>query len=194
MTQNGDLGLHSRMQKNLVAVPLSFLIVFILCLPNLSRAQTKAAKLKTGPLLIPEAVSVASPSALSPEFRKKAWRALDALERIDVSLSQGSVDTKVDALLLEADRASDEAKYEASTAFDLTVLHALQMANISLQTQRGLLILNPEWQRARNHTTQCRLEVTYAVHPVELSETGLKLAKLGDCNKQTSEWSAVITK
>ena len=138
--------------------------------------------------------TVADQNTLSSDFKKKAWRASDALGRVDSMVTKASASANRD-LLVEAKKAVDDAKYDASTQLDDVVLHALQMAVTTLDFQMNFSsVLDPYWKRSYDRVSQCKTEVIYYVSPDQLSEIGRQKAQLGTCNKKTSEWDTGITR
>lgn len=131
---------------------------------------------------------------LSPEFKKQVWRALDAFNRISSVLNRSEMDANSEVLINEASKAIDEAKYLASTSLDNYVLHSLQMALLSRQSQAAYEIVSPNWTVANHRALQCKLEVTYFITPDQLSEKGTADAKRLTCNEKTAEWSSGITR
>ena len=109
-------------------------------------------------------------------------------------MASSSSDRTDKDLLIDADKAVDEAKYEATTQLDNTVLRALQMAVISLKYKMQLDVLDPEWKKNSDRVFQCTTEATYYITPDRLTEMGRQQAQKETCNKETSEWGAGITK
>ena len=80
---------------------------------------------------------------LSPAFKEAAWRATDALDRIgDVdSMFLTDVERK---LIIDADKAVDEAKYKAVTTMDKEVLRMLKVSILSEKVAQYISPSDPE--------------------------------------------------
>ena len=118
--------------------------------------------------------------ALSPEFKEKAQRALDAVERVPHTLSKRDMTLVNQNLLVDADKAVAEAKYKATTALDMRVLRTLQTWVIYLKHQAIYNVLDAKWQPRVERTFQCQLEARLHIGAT-LSEQGRERAKLDTC-------------
>lgn len=169
----------------------------------LSKAIVAAALLAT-------TMSWAQKATLNPAFRKEAWRALNAIDRIPPSYSKDSSgelfsnnpsmakqmeEKRADAkhLILDAEKAVDEAKYDA-TASDKHVLFLLQTALASLELQGNYSFSDPKFKPFNDRYAQCVFEARYYLEPDQLDEKQLKQAKLKTCDKKTDEWDSGIWK
>jgi hypothetical protein len=148
----------------------------------------------TAVVLIVCSTTAIAQQKLSQEFKRTAWRALDAIERIDSLIDASRLDATQQSLLVEADKAVDEAKYEATTPLDMEVLHALQMASIMKRSQSWRDTLSPGWKQAFDRVQQCIVEVKLQITPGALSDEGKSMARKGTCNKKTDEWNEGITR
>jgi len=131
---------------------------------------------------------------LTADFKSKAWRAIDAIDRIPFLISVAQMSATNANLLVDADKAVDEAKYSASTALDKNVLHLLEMAVLSKQDQARYESFSKEWTRDTHRFTQCVTEARFYVTPDVLSASGIETAQKNTCNKKTDEWDEGITR
>ncbi len=139
---------------------------------------------------VPNRGTESGPPVLTPSFRKMLWKAQDACDRIDLTLSKDHKTSKQDDLVLEAKKAIDEAKYEAITAVDLKYLHAIQMEASSLELQELYPLGDDTFEKYHHRVEQCRVEVVLEITPSDLSAKGAAMAALGTCNLETSDWPA----
>lgn len=138
-----------RTQRNRFNIVHALLIVLIpllvaVCWWALS-TQTPITQSRTPAPALTAAPSVSAPtptaqpvntSILSTEFREKAVRALDAIDRLPASFNPRDAITSVNQnLVVEADKAVAEAKYKANSELERTVVRSLQMAVSSMKLQ-----------------------------------------------------------
>jgi len=131
---------------------------------------------------------------LSSDFKENAWRAIDAFWRIPRWLSPDTVDTTDKKLLIEADKAVDEAKYKASTPLDKTVFHLLELALISQKHLLDYRMLNPLWSQTLGRFLQCDIEAESYIMPDILTEQGMVQAQVHSCTNDAGDWSGNPTR
>lgn len=132
--------------------------------------------------------------SLSPNFKRKAWMAIDAIQRLRLSPltpSFSKIEPGIEylvraSLFNDAQKAVDEAKYESSTALDKYVLRALQGAMSSTAQQMIYPVLDPNWKSASDQYLQCSVEAEVYIEPEVLSDTGFEQARLGTCGKKVN--------
>jgi hypothetical protein len=100
------------------------------------------------------AMALAQDKALGPDFKKEAWKALDAIERIDFTLSEESRD-KNKTLISDAEKAVAEAKYVATTTSDKQMLMTLEIALQSFELQGTYSIRDPKAEPYFDRHVQC---------------------------------------
>jgi hypothetical protein len=134
------------------------------------------------------------PANISRDFLIQGRRAIDAIQRMSGPYSASHKDSNTDILLIDSKKATDEAKYVATTPRDKYVLHALEMAVLSFDDQLSQDIGTPAWKKDVHRALQCETEAIYALTPDQLSDAGKANARLETCNKATDEWDAGITR
>jgi hypothetical protein len=191
-----DEGVVESMEDQTSITPsLPALSVKAMAEPSPTKSTVMRRFITTAILIIICAATAIAQQELSHEFKKKAWKALDAIQRIDPIIDATRLDATQENLLVDADKAIDEAKYEATTPLDMKVLHALQMASIMKRSQAHQdSPLNPEFKQDFDRAVQCVDEVELQITPDVLSEEGKRMALKDACNKRTDEWGEGITR
>jgi hypothetical protein len=129
-------------------------------------------------------VLVSAPAqTMGPTFKKKAWRALDALGRIDPGLNRDSNDGDQKEKVLDAQKAVDDAKYEVSNEVEQDVLRSLQNSILARADMANWEVGVRPWLVDSNLAFQCEVEVRVLITPEELSEAGKQAAARKTCNK-----------
>ena len=134
-------------------------------------------------------MAFAQDKPLSAAFKKEAWKALDAIQRIDFALSKENKDSNK-ALIGDAENAVNEAKYVATTPSDKQMLFTLQMSLDSLELQGMYDIQDAKFKPYLDRHVQCISEALYYFEPARVTKEGIEKAKLKTCNKKTAEWES----
>jgi hypothetical protein len=135
-----------------------------------------------------------SQGTLSPDFKKAAWKALDAVARIPMSKGEASED-KTETLITDADKEVDEAKYVA-TERDKKAMRVLGMLWVSRSEAARVDVLradslghpvtNPLYRKYRDRGLQCLAEALVYITPNEASSKAKETAKLKTCTDDDS--------
>lgn len=137
-------------------------------------------------LILGLAAAVANPQSrgMSPAFREKARRALDAIRRLPLDLSADAYDPSYDQRKIDVEKAIDEAKYKTRTASDKQVLKILKAADFLMGAAKKRHALDPDWQPLREAALQCKVELTAEFEPASLSSLGRRHAAEKTCLKK----------
>jgi hypothetical protein len=139
-------------------------------------------------LLLMASVALAQDKSLTPEFRKEAWRALDAVMRVDFTLNVDNYNNEQKELLSAAEKAIDEAKYKRITKADQEIFRKLNGFYFGLSMQKHftageLLNNNPYFQLH----SQCEAELLLYFEPEKMDQEGVKKAKQQTCAKKAED-------
>ncbi len=134
-------------------------------------------------------MTFAQDKPLSAAFKKEAWKALDAIQRIDFALSKENKDSNK-TLIADAEKAVNEAKYAATTSSDKQMLFTLQVSLDSLELQGIYDIEDARFKPYFDRHVQCISEALYYFEPDKVTKEGIEKARLKTCNRKTAEWES----
>ncbi len=121
---------------------------------------------------------------MSPAFQKQGQRALDAIERIPLFPSANKIQPGFEQRMLDAEKAIDEAKYNAKTNKDKEVLKILQTTIALIKAQKSMEGLDPDRRITGLAEIQCEAEIKALFEPDSLSTYGIKQAAEKTCLKK----------
>jgi hypothetical protein len=113
----------------------------------------------------------ANSQTITPEFKKSAWRAIDAIIRVDEYINDDRMGNSVSEQLriIDAERTADEAKYEATNEFERQKAAVLVMAAAQEVKMSRLDLTDPSWKQDKAHEEQCLAEAKVQVAPEEMT-------------------------
>ncbi len=126
-------------------------------------------------------------NVMSKAFRDKAYRAVDALNRLPPSPSLDDKGPTFDQKLLDAQKAIDEAKYATSNNRDRQILKKLQASELLSESMVQFDMLDRRWESFDSAGWQCRAELSYAFEPDKLTAQGKATAKEDNCLAKKKE-------
>jgi hypothetical protein len=132
-----------------------------------------------------------SDNQMSSAFREQAYRAFDAIMRVQEPLhvqTPVSVEMAFELRKIYAEKAIDEAKYKISTARDKEILEILN-ASLLLRNRSSFA---PDELKAVEASSQCERELMTEFEPEDSNEFVRKKAAEKTCLKQLDTlWSAL---
>jgi hypothetical protein len=128
-------------------------------------------------------------AGMSSEFKKKAWKALDAIGRINPIVSKENADETEQQKILDAQKAVDDAKYEASNADDKHYADVLFWAVSRRADMPNWYTGDSQWEKDIDRAVQCELEVRVQVTPEDLRPEARDRAAKATCVK-SEVWEA----
>ncbi len=172
--ENAEPSKRFRLMKPILADIIKFGSIFggVLLLGALFHTTGYAQKKRP----VGKAKLVVRQDRVSPAFKEKAIRAVDAIERMGVVHSSDSYETGYDSYetgyeqrKLDVEKAIAEAKYKATTDKDFDLLNILQITDQLVGWAKERKTEHEDWKMIVKVAGDCRNEVQFEID-LELSK------------------------